>query len=206
MSQALAMRSMCTPVRVTQVRPRTSPRRHGWRRLRVGGRPQARFDGGQQPFDRLAAGRPEEVDGRDFAEPLAKPQQGRRRLPLVAARALAAPDRRLKAARLLGQRGVVGIARGGENASTAGVRQTLDEARFTDGRVPAPGHDLPPHPLEVLEGLVAPRQHVDGVLHRDRSKALEAPADLHPEVAGLGRDLVDEEEPPGIWGLRHIGL
>ena len=99
--------------------------------------------------------------------------------------------------------GVVGLARRGEQRLDLGVRVPFQETGLADRGLAAAGHDLAPHPLEVLEGLLARGQDVDGVLEGHGPEGLEPPADLHPQVVRLGRDLVDEEQPARLGRGRH---
>jgi len=109
------------------------------------------------------------------------------------------PPARQDASELTGLTGdllAVRIARGPEHLLELLVGEPFDEARLDQRGVPTPFDDLAQHPVEVLEGLVARGQRVDGVLDPDRAEALEPAPDLHPEVAGLRWDLMDEEQPP----------
>ena len=139
---------------------------------------------------------PEEVDGHHLGQPLAQAEERRPRAlgPACPRRRRDAPCRADRA-RLPRQRGVVGVARRREERLDRPRPKPLHEARLADGASPPPRDDLPAHPLEVLEGLLAARQDVHGVLDGDRAQALQTSADLDAQVAGLGRDLVDEEEP-----------
>ena len=62
--------------------------------------------------------------------------------------------------------------------------------------------DLAREPVEVLERLVVRGQHVRGVLDRERPERVQAPHHLGPEVAGLGRDLVQQQQP--LERLAHV--
>ena len=90
---------------------------------------------------------------------------------------------------------VIRVARSPEHLLELLVGEPFDQARLDQRGVSTPFDDLTQDPVEVLEGLVAGGQRVDGVLDPDRAEALEPAPDLHPEVAGLRRDLVDEEQP-----------
>ncbi len=57
-----------------------------------------------------------------------------------------------------------------------------------------------------VRGLFAQRQDVDRVLDGDRTESLESASDLHAEVAGLGRDLMDQEEPTRVCCVRHEAI
>ena len=107
--------------------------------------------------------------------------------------------------RLVSDLPVVRLAGGIEEGLDMVVLQAFDEPRFADRGVAATLDDLTQEPLEVLLGLVGPGRHVHRVLDRHRAHRLQAPPDFHPEVRWLGRNLVDEEQPPGIAaGLSHV--
>src|SRR5438034_11375044 len=61
-------------------------------------------------------------------------------------------------------------------------------------------------PTRRSSDLVRPGEHVDRVLDRDRAETLQPAPHLDPEVVGLGRDLVDEQDPAGRSGLRHVDV
>src|SRR5438034_6110664 len=61
-------------------------------------------------------------------------------------------------------------------------------------------------PTRRSSDLVRPGEHVDRVLDRDRAETLQPAPHLDPEVVGLGRDLVDEQDPAVRSGLRHRRL
>ena len=155
----------------------------------------ARMDRVRGVSTRSAAAGAEEVQLHDLGQPLTKTNQrglgrlSRSRLLSTAARG------GLQRAGLAAQQLVVGVARGVEERLHGIVGKAFDEARFADRRVATAGHDLAPDPLEVLERLLVPRQHVDGVLDRNRAEPLQTPADLDPQVARIRRDLVDQDEP-----------
>ena len=181
--------------------------RRGRARLRLGlWRPQGRLDRGQQPFEGVSATRCEEVDKGDLREPLSKPPQDRRDLLLGSAGAFpATAHARLKRTGLAGKRPVVRLTSRVEERLDRGVLEPLHEARFANRGIAPAGDDLPAHPLEVLEGLLALGQHIHGVLHRHGAEPLQAPAHLHPQVAGLGRNLVNEDEPASVGWFGHEG-
>jgi hypothetical protein len=57
--------------------------------------------------------------------------------------------------------------------------------------------------LKVFEGLFISWQYVDGILHCHRPEPLEAASDLHPQVAGVRWDLVNEDEPARFKEFGH---
>jgi hypothetical protein len=91
--------------------------------------------------------------------------------------------------------GVLAVALDREHAFELSHGDPLYEGRFTHRGLAPVGGDLPPQPAKILDRLGAGGQEVDRVLERHRADALETAADLDPEIVGLGRDLVDEEEP-----------
>ena len=84
--------------------------------------------------------------------------------------------------------------------------EPIHEVRSADRRVAAALDDLRANPLEVLALLFAVGKDVHGVLHRYSTDALQPTPDLHAQVIGLGRNLVDEEQPAllGRLGVRIL--
>ena len=153
------------------------------------------FELGDQPLGRHAAARFEEVDRRDLSEPLAQPDDLRVRLGVqLLRRGRVEPCR--KGACLLGDGAVVFIARRIEESPRLRIRKALDELRLADHRLAAALDDFLEQPPEILLRLGVRRQRVDRAFHRDRADVLQSPPDLHSEIGGLGRQLVNEEQPP----------
>src|SRR5882724_1928908 len=96
--------------------------------------------------------------------------------------------------------GVVGVPCRPEKRLDLPVGQPGDERRFTNRGLSPAILDLPQDPLEVLGRLLGPRKHVHRVLDRDCPDSLQAAPDLHAKVVGLGRKLVDEQEPAAPGG------
>ena len=84
-----------------------------------------------------------------------------------------------------------GLERGDEPA----IRFRIDERTLGEGGFPAIRRDLTRQPFEVLTRLVADRQDVYGAFQGHGSDALQAPPELHPQIVGLGRELMDQHEP-----------
>jgi hypothetical protein len=84
---------------------------------------------------------------------------------------------------------------GAEEPLDLGVAEAIDEGGPTDRRLAAPLDDLTEDPLEVLHALLGLGEDVHGVLDRHGADARQAPPDLHPEIVGLGRNLMNEEQP-----------
>src|SRR6185503_8029252 len=93
---------------------------------------------------------------------------------------------------------ILGVARRAEKMFDLLVREPVDERRATDRRVAAAVDHFSAHPLKVLERFPAVGQHVHRVLHRYRADSLKTTADLHPQVIGLGWDLLKEEQPRSL--------
>src|SRR5207253_2529421 len=70
-----------------------------------------------------------------------------------------------------------------------------DALPSTPGCLAASVHDFAPQPLKVFAGLLGVGQYINGVLDRHRADPLQAAPDLDPEIVGLGRELMDEEQP-----------
>ena len=166
-------------------------------------RSQLHLDGVERLVGRRSPRRLEEVDGRHRGEPF--PQSAD--LILAAPRrgvATPCPRCGLKRASGSGDLLVVGIARCAEGIAELVIGQAVDERRTADRRVAAAVDDLPANPLEILHRLIAVREHIHGVLHRNRSHPLQAPPDLDAEVVRLRRNLMDEKHPAS--GVRSSSL
>ena len=105
---------------------------------------------------------------------------------------LAAPGQR---ARVALDGGVVGVALGSEYGLDLLVARAGQQGATAERGPTALRLDLTRQPLEVFPGFRPSGQDVDGVLERDGTEPLQAAPDLHPEIVGLGRDLMDQEEP-----------
>ena len=108
-------------------------------------------------------------------------------------------------ARLPGDLQVVRVASGAEHLPDLLVGESLHESRLDQRGVAATLHDVSQDPVQVLVRLFVRGEGVDGVLDADRAEALEPPPDLDPEVVRLGRNLVDEEQPPGVLARLACG-
>ena len=202
------MRSTWTPLRVTQVRPRNSPA--GADAASPSGRRRHR----RPPSTRRAVPPRPRGPGASKKSMATISARRLRRRTSVAALASAPVSRPLprrvaavcERARLTRERGVVRSRAALKRPSMAASDRPSTKRASQTVASPAAGDDLPAHPLEVLEGLVAARQDVDGVLDRHRAQRLQTPPDLHPQVAGRGRDLVDEDEPPRRGRFGHAGV
>src|SRR5258705_106489 len=171
--------------------------------------PHARLDSMDQPFDRLAAGRAEEIQRDDLREALPQPGGVRFGLRAPAVWDLFFGRRRfLQPPGLPGEPPVVRLPRGLEQGLYLPVGKTVDKTGLTNRSFALARDDLPQDPLEVFLGLIGPGQNVDGVFDRDRAEALEPAPDLHPEVIRLGRQLVNEQQPAafGFLHIRHAGV
>src|SRR5262249_10697097 len=86
------------------------------------------------------------------------------------------------------------------------VAEPIDEVGLADHPFAAALLDLAQQPLEVLERLLARRQHIDRVLDRDRAETLQPPPDLDPQIGGLRRQLGNQEKPASprlrLWRLQ----
>src|SRR3989454_9396738 len=88
-----------------------------------------------------------------------------------------------------------------------------------DVAVPQAVHEVPPahrplapavrdlleQPAEVLDRLIAVGEDPDGVLDGYGADALQPAPHLHPEVVGLRRDVVKQQEPTSACGIAHRG-
>ena len=121
-------------------------------------RAQPGLDSHQQPFDGLPSRGAEEIDGHDVGELLAQAQERMpRRLGADRSAPLGTDEGTLQPAGVLGQRRILGVSRGREQGLDVRVRVSFYESRFAHGGVAVARDDLPPDPLEVLEGLLAAR-------------------------------------------------
>jgi len=75
------------------------------------------------------------------------------------------------------------------------VRKPVHELSLSDRAFTASFDDFSTYPLKVLDGVVARRQLVHRVLERHRSHSTQSPPDLHAQVGGLRRELMNEEGP-----------
>src|SRR5205807_6918213 len=100
--------------------------------------------------------------------------------------------------RLLGDRLVISVARGAEHLLHLLVVQPLDEPRLDQRRIASALDDLAQDPVQVLLRLLARGQGIDRVLDSNSTELLQPPPDLDAEVARLGRNLMNEQEPPRI--------
>ena len=167
--------------------------------------PQRLCEAGDQPVGGFAAIGAEEIERRDLSLPDAEAGQLRPRLrPLL--RAGLAPQPGGQRAGFLGERLVVLVARRVEQAAHLLVGQAVDQPRLADHGFAAALGDLPQQPGEILLGLLAGRQGIDGILDRDRADALQAPPHLDPQIGRLGRDLVHQQQPAILRACAGIGL
>src|SRR5205823_189853 len=157
---------------------------------------------------RTAARGPEEVDRYDLCEaPFQPVDVGCDLPPTVSPPAPPVARHRLpQALRIRHDLAVIRVPSGAKQSLDLGVGEAIHEVGLADGGLPAASHDLPHVPLEVFDRLVRPGEHVDRVLDRDRAETLQPAPHLDPEVVGLGRDLVDEQDPAVRGSLRHVGL
>jgi hypothetical protein len=78
------------------------------------------------------------------------------------------------------------------------VADTFDEPCLAHHRTSAGRMDLPGEPGEILQCLRSVGQHVHRVFEQGRAHAAQPAPHLDPQVVGLGRELMDEEEPAGL--------
>ena len=174
------------------------------RRLRESLLVQPALELEEEPFSRLAAVGTEEVDRGDLGEPRLQARELRLRLRAPLRQRIVA-ERRGDGAELLGEFLVILITRSVEQGPNLLIGEALDEPGLADDRLAAALHDLAQEPLEVLLRLGRRGERVDGVLDRDGADALEPPPDLDPQVGGLGRQLVDQQEPALSGGAGRSG-
>ena len=178
-SQALAIRSTCTPLRVTQTAPFT-----GRGATAFGG---ARLVGSAARSRRSKAASSDAVASRPGAPKKSSsaisPRRRRKRASAASAAArLASSIRRALPSALvadadLARELLVVLARGprGTAPRARSFGRAADEARLAHRGLAAAGRDLLRQPGEALVGAVGVRQHVDRVLHGDRADLLELP-------------------------------
>src|SRR3989454_2912343 len=66
-------------------------------------------------------------------------------------------------------------------------------------------HDFLEQPAEVLDRLIVVGEDPDGVLDGHGADALQPAPHLHPEVVGLRRDVVKQQQPTSTRGIAHRG-
>ena len=200
-SQAEAMRSICTPC----ARHPDATLQSGWRvcRARPGVRSfchglvlllQAGFEARYQTLRRFAPVGAEEVDGDDRIELLAQPRRlagdlGQR----VVGQVVAEAARHL--ARLGRDAPVVLVARRIEQRLQLAIGQPSTRAASQTIASPPLSTISLASQAKSSRGLGIGRQRVDGALHRDRAQRLQPSPDLHPRIGGLGRQLMDQQQP-----------
>src|SRR5437667_278835 len=84
-----------------------------------------------------------------------------------------------------------------------GVREAIHEVGLADRSLPAAGHDFSHLPLKIFDRLVRAGKHVDRVFDGDGAETLQPAPYLDPEIVGLGRDLMDQQDPAVRGRLRH---
>ena len=99
---------------------------------------------------------------------------------------------------------VVRVSRGPKHLFQLGIADPVQKRGPTQRRLPSFGPNLPGQPVKVLDRIVLQWKDIDRVLQRNRPQPLEPAPDLHPEVVGLGRDLVDQQEP--LPRLRSVDI
>ena len=108
---------------------------------------------------------------------------------------------------LLGDVRVVSVARLIEKLADVLISQPVDQAGLAEKGLTAAFDDLAQQPLKILLRPFAHRQCMHGVLHRDRADPLQPPPDLDPQIGGLGRKLVNEQQPAqGQRSLRRSSV
>src|SRR3989442_1276498 len=65
--------------------------------------------------------------------------------------------------------------------------------------------DFLEQPAEVLDRLIVVGEDPDGVLDGHGADALQPAPHLHPEVVGLRRDVVKQQQPKSTRGIAHRG-
>ena len=110
-------------------------------------------------------------------------------------RAASSPRRLASSRASAAMRCVVLVTRRIEQRLQLAIGQPVDQGRLADDRLAAALDDLLGKPGEVLARLDVRRQRIDRALHRDRAQRLQAAPDLDPRIGGLGRQLMDQQQP-----------
>ena len=164
------------------------------------------FETGEQTVRFLPPGCAKKIDGDNFRESALQARELGVDLRLRLGAPLSSGGKPPgQATGFLGNLCVVGLPRLVKQRLDLLIRQAFDEPRLADRAVAAPLDDFPKHPLEVLTGLLALGEDVDGVLDGDRSQSLQAAPDLDAQVIRLGGNLMDEHRPAAAGFFGHRG-
>ena len=156
------------------------------------GQPRLQFF--ERSFSGFAADSTKEVDLGDLGEALTQPCG--LRATFIDRFLLQLGTQRLgHSAGVPGDLLVVGIAGLIEQLADLIIRKPVDEAGLAQERLTATFDDLAQQPFEILLGPFAHGERMHGILDRDRADPLQPAPDLDPEIGGLRRQLVDQQQP-----------
>src|SRR5438034_265317 len=155
--------------------------------------PGARRQPPHSPLRGRSPRRAEEVDRRDLGDPPVEPRH------LAGCRG---PREGLRVA----HRGrVLGPASLAEQRRDVAVAQAVHEVPPAHRPLAPAVHDFLEQPAEVLDRLIVVGEDPDGVLDGHGADALQPAPHLHPEVVGLRRDVVKQQQPTSARGIAHRG-
>ncbi len=133
------------------------------------------------------------IDRRDLGEPVIEPRQ------------IGGPGVAREGLRLARNGHIVGRTRLAKQRLNVGIAQAVDKVSPAHRAFPPALHDLLQEPSKVFERLIAMREDPNRILDRHGADALQAAPHFYPEVVGLRRDLVEQEEPTSARCVSHRG-
>src|SRR5204863_8473257 len=92
---------------------------------------------------------------------------------------------------------------GAQHRSDRGVRDAIHEAGPAERGLAAVRRAFSHLPLKIFDRLVRAGMHVDRVFDGGGAETLHPAPYLDPEIVGLGRDLMDQQDPAVRGRLRH---
>src|SRR6478672_7898932 len=155
-----------------------------------------RLDPGDEPVHYLAASRAKKVNGDNLGK--APLKLGKIGLDLCRAVVLDLTFRhrsRSEPASFQGNFVVVRAAGGLKQGFHFSVRKTVDETCFAEDCSSTAFNDFPQNPLKIFLRLLVLGQDIHGVLNGHCAEPLKPPPNFDAEIIGLGRDLMNEQQP-----------
>ncbi len=95
----------------------------------------------------------------------------------------------------VGQLVIVRVARRIEQRAQLGIALALDQTRVDQHGFAAAGNDLAEQVMKGDLGILATRQHMDGILERHRANRLQAAPDFHAQIRRFCRELMQQRQP-----------